>query len=214
VPRRNFERKTASLRQFLQTGILGPISFDLALLDIAALLGPPGWWLTDVYDFPFPLNWGYSDLEISFSPETPHRIEFFKINPDRVERTRFHSFCPLLRLSLDDLPIQGRPSAILNSGTWELDTVEIGIHPDPGDPKLSIDVQGVELLYAVVNSDAERFRQGDVNKTAALLDECAFLLGIYAFPGQASGRNRWPNERWHTMPARDYLQIVLSPVST
>lgn len=208
MAKRNFTRQTASLSQFLQTGILGPVSFDLALLDVAALLGPPGWWITDARDFPVPLDWGYSDLEISFSPEPPHRIESCKINPARTERTRFHSFCPLLRLALDDLPIEGRPSAMLNSGIWGLDTVEIGIHPDPGDPKLSIHVQGVELLYAVVDSDAERFQQGDFNKTAALLDECAFLLGIYSFSGQASGRNRWPNERWHTISARDYLQIV------
>lgn len=208
MTRRNFKRQTASLRQFLQTGLLGPISFDLALLDVAALIGPPGWWLTDVHDFPVPLNWGYSGLEISFSSEPPHKIEFFKINPAHTERTRFHSFCPLLRFSLDNLPIEGRPSAMLNSGIWDFDTVEIGIHPDPGNPKLSIDVQGVELLYAVANSDAERFQQGGFNKTAALLDEHAFLLGIYAFPGQASGQNRWPNERWQTMLARDYLQIV------
>ncbi len=77
MARRNFKRQTASLREFLQTGVLGPISFDLALLDIAALLGPPDWWITDARDSPFPLDWGYSDLGISFSPE-PSRPRKFR----------------------------------------------------------------------------------------------------------------------------------------
>jgi hypothetical protein len=213
VARRNFKRQTASLRKFLQTRVLAPISSDIALLDVAALIGPPGWWTSDARDFPFPLDWGYSDLEISFSPEPPHRIESLKINPTRGEQKRFHTFCPLLRLSLDGLPIRSQPSAMLNSGVWDLSDVEIGIHPGPGDPKLSIDVAGIQLLYVVLDSDKDKFAAtwGDIDKAAALLDEYAFLLGIYAFPKPGGHQNRWPNEHWHAMPARDYLQRLLSP---
>jgi hypothetical protein len=212
VARRNFKRQTASLRAFLQTGVLGPISFDLALLDIADLLGPPSWWTTDARDYPFPLDWGYSDLGISFSSEPPHRIASLKINPAEVDGTQFHDLCPLLRLSLDDLPIHDRPSAMLGSGIWDLDSAEIGIHPDCSDPKLSINVVGIELLYVVLDSEAEKFaalQQGEeIDRAAALLDENATLHGIYAFPGRAGSQNRWPNERWHTVSAPDYLRAT------
>jgi len=152
------------------------------------------------------LDWGYSGLEISFSIEPPHSIERLKIDPAALTGKN-HSCCQLLGLSLDDLPIKGRPSAMLNSGIWGLDRIKIAIHPDPGDPKLSIDVEGIELLYAVVDSVAERFRRGDFNQTAAMLDEYAFLLGIYARADEAGSRDGRP-ERWHTIPAQEYLQVV------
>lgn len=207
MTRRNFQRQTASLRKFLQTGTLGPISLDLVLLDVAALIGPPRWWVTDVHDFHFPLDWGYSGLEISFSVEQPHRIERLKIDPAALTGKKFHSFCQLLGLSLDDLPIKGRPSAMLSSGVWGLDGVKVGIHPDPSDPKLSIDIEGIELLYAVFDSAAERFQRTDIDQTAALLDKYAFLLGIYAHSSEGGSRDK-PPERWHTMRSQDYLQIV------
>ncbi len=211
MAKRNFKRLTASLRTFLQTGELAPITLDLTLLDVAALIGPPAWWVTDAHDFPIPLNWGYSTLEISFSLEQPHPIEFLSIKPPQKWGRRFHSFCPLLRLSMDGLPIEGRPSELLRAGIWDPDSVEVGILTDPRDPKICIRGTGIEILYVVSDPDREdHFAQaslGGIERAAVLLEEHVFLYGLYQSHGGTSSV-RWPEESWQEISAREYLEIL------
>lgn len=208
---RNFKRQTASLRAFLQTGELAAITLDLTLLDVAALIGPPAWWVTDSHDFPVPLHWGYSTLEISFSLEPPHPIDDLTIKPPHKWGRRFHSFCPLLRLSMDGVPIRGRPSELLRAGIWDPDSVEIGILADARDPKLCIRGTGSEILYVVSDPDREdhfsRTSLGGIERAAVLLEEHVFLHGLYQRRG-ATSSVRWPQGSWQEISGREYLEIL------
>jgi hypothetical protein len=212
VAKRNFTRQAISLRTFLQTGRLGPISCGLPLLEVAALIGPPGRWAADVHDFPFPLNWSYVGLDISFSVEAPHRVDLLKLDPARLGRTRFHNLCPLLRLSLDGIPLLGRPSQLLNSGIWELDALKIGLHLDTADPRLIISLTGIELLFVLYDSDAEELAtlaRDDVKQAIPLFDSTAVLHGIYA----STHLPKRPQGRWHEKRADMYLQFAALPKS-
>ncbi|MFD9901035.1 hypothetical protein [Mesorhizobium sp. NPDC059025] len=208
MARRNFKRLTASLRAFLQTGELAPITPGLTLLDVAALIGPPAWWVTDCHDFPVPLHWGYSTLEISFSLEPPHPIESLAIKPPHKWGSRFHSFCPLLRLSMDGISMEGRPSDLLRAGIWNLDSIEVGILIDPENSKLCIRGSGIEVLYVVPDLDTQHHSQpGEVESAIALLEEHAFLHGLYQSHGSISNV-RWPEESWQEISAREYLETM------
>jgi hypothetical protein len=208
---RNFKLQTGSLRTFLRTSKLGPISLDLPLLEVAALIGPPNWWATDVHDFPFPLNLGYAGLEISFSVEPPHMIEWFKVDPAQLKQTRYHRFCASLQISLEDIPISGRPSMLLASDIWDADAVAISFHCRGHEPRMIVSVGYIELLYVIYDQDIPKFADLSREKPDSaipLLDEHAVLHGIYIGSDPTALGNRWPTEPWHTVSVQEYLLTV------
>jgi hypothetical protein len=122
-------RHVASFRQFLSTGRLGPISTDLNLRQVADLLGTPQDWIFN-YDAPF--YWIYSEidndrpkLEIAFSADAPHPVEWFQIEDANDICDTFHLFGQSLTMTTDGLSGASTPAEYLRSGAFDVDNTTL-----------------------------------------------------------------------------------------
>ena len=201
MPKRNLKLNTASLRSFLQTGDLGPVSAGLSLLE-------------DCEAYPF--YWGYADLELNFAAEAPHFLEHFKLRDLPLAGKKFTKFCSLLRMSNDGLHTGMRLSEMLQQGIWDLDQVEIGICEDQRHPALDIVFGNIELLYRMADTDEESLKrkgiaaaqgEGGEAQLIAFRDQNSFLLGIYSV-GDSPKRGRYFPDRWKSVSGREYLQLI------
>jgi len=123
-------RHLCSFKQFLATGRLGPISTDLDMRQVADRLGTPQDWLFSRYDE--PPYWIYSEidndrpkLEISFSLDTPHPVEWFQIEDANYICEDFHLFGQSLAMTSDGLSGASTPSEYLRSGALDAEKTTI-----------------------------------------------------------------------------------------
>lgn len=114
-------RHIASLRHFLATGRLGPLSAGMTLAQVAQALGPPQAFGEPGSDDLLPLRWCYqgdwSHLEIDFRPASPHRIDRFRVEPSL--RGDFCLFGPDLLMTTDGIKAGLTPSVFLRSGAFD-----------------------------------------------------------------------------------------------
>lgn len=211
MPKRNFKKLKASFRSFLETGVLGPINIELTLLEVAALLGPPDWWITDAHseDLP-PLYWGYSRLEISFEPEPPYSVEWFQIeHPDTLKTPR-HKLGKLLTMSMDGIDVSVRPSHLLLEFR-DLERLEVGIPRNRDQPVLEIYNNTVSIIYVALDRDFEIVDGVTANDDMAAwlrnMEPHFFIDSIYSFRDPAR-EGQWPKDGWTTIPAAEYLKII------
>lgn len=116
-------RHLCSLKQFLATGRLGPISTDLNLRQVADLLGTPQDW---IFNHDAPFYWIYSEgdryrpyLELDFSAEPPHEMYWFQIENAEDIRDEFCLFGQMLAMTTDGLSGSSRPSDFLRCGAFD-----------------------------------------------------------------------------------------------
>lgn len=116
-------RYLTSLKSFLATGRLGPISADLNARQVADLLGTPQDWLFNSHA---PFYWIYSEtdcyrpkLELQFSDEAPHHMYWFQIEDAEAIHGAFCLFGPMLAMTTDGLSGHSRPSDFLRSGAFD-----------------------------------------------------------------------------------------------
>jgi len=130
------------MRDFLETGHLGPLSPDADLLEVAELLGPPDIWLTRNMDR-YPLFWIYSPkgrkqnaprLEISFELDAPHKVDMLQLIALFNLEKKVFGFGKSVRVSADGLSAM-TPSRFLKKGYWASD-----------DTTLYISNQNLELV--------------------------------------------------------------------
>jgi hypothetical protein len=123
-------RHIASFKQFLATGRLGPISTDLNLRQVADLLGTPQDWIFSYYDT--PPYWIYTEidndrpkLEIEFSLDAPHPVEWFQMEDASYICGPFHLFGRSLAMTTDGLSGESTPAEYLQSGAIDAATTTI-----------------------------------------------------------------------------------------
>lgn len=119
-------RHLVSFEHFLSTGTLGPLSADLNLLQVAALLGPPQHWMTKNVEA-YPLYWIYGDttrwlkpaLEVEFYPDAPHAMHMFQFEHADMLEHEVHTFGQELAVSMDGFTGSTRPSEFLKRDMWK-----------------------------------------------------------------------------------------------
>jgi hypothetical protein len=208
-------RYIASLRHFLATGRLGPLSAGMTLAQVAQALGAPqAFGALGVEDL-LPLRWCYasdgSHLEIDFQPASPHRIDRF-----RVEPSLWGDFClfgPDLLMTTDGITAGSTPSVFLKSGALDegtpivelsepLDVTIVGEH-------ISLHFGGAEDYAEALDPAAKdailaSFGRGlDFREIDALL----VLVDICSHAGtQRAGRDN--GETRASCSMKDYLAMV------
>jgi hypothetical protein len=116
-------RYLASLRNFLATGRLGPLSAEMTLAQVAEALGPPQAFGALGIDDLLPLRWCYardgSLLEIDFQPAPPHQVDRLRLEP--ALRGDFCLFGPNLLMTTDGISGDSAPSVFLQCGAFDGD---------------------------------------------------------------------------------------------
>jgi len=192
----------ASFRDFLKTGKLGPLTSMLDLRGTSDLLGPPGDWAYTSKEDVFPLYWMYEDglgcrLEISFEPNPPHAIQWFQIDDAEGLRQDVHVFGDRLALAMDGLHGRSRPSELLSSRVWEIETAVLRF--DPKDLMLVVSAGSVQIIFEA-DGDDEYVPDGErramladafgANRCFAEIERHYRMTGIYGFPRREAAL--WP----------------------
>ncbi|MBP1859840.1 hypothetical protein [Rhizobium herbae] len=210
MEKRNFERQTASLRSFLQTGELGPINFAMTLLDVAALLGPPEWWITDSDDV-VPLYWGYSGLELSFSEDSPHKLRCIKLGTGFKPDGKYSTLGRLLRLSNDGLRDDMRMSEFLKLFPAGAEGTQVGVCGANWSPVMDICTPNVRVIYDLSTRDEELLEDAASDgkspiELIAMKDALSRRTGIYSIADPLE--DRIPAENWRDFSVNEYLALV------
>lgn len=205
---------TVSLLSSLRSERLEPLEMGTPLLEVARLLGPPRWWITDAYDEPAPLYWGYpGGLEVSFAPERPYPLSSYKLSPVGRHAGKITKFSYYRRMR-NDVPIFERsPSEVLQAGIWDLSKIEVGIFQERWNPAIDICIGSLRLPFCLSTEGEEildRQLGGSGMPSDEVLrgfDEYCGLMGIY-FLQDDPKLDRPPRDGWHEMSAEDYLSKV------
>jgi hypothetical protein len=127
-------RYLASLKAFLATGRLGPISTELNLRQVADLLGTPQDW---IFNDDAPFYWIYSEtgpgqasLEIAFSADAPHPVYWFQIEDAHSVGEVFNLFGEALAMTGDGLSGASTPAEFLRSGAFDPAKTKISLNED------------------------------------------------------------------------------------
>ena len=109
---------TVSLKSFLRTGALGPITTAWTAADIGRYLGPPTAFVVNDGEL-FPAYWAYDHLEISFAAqaadEPPYGMHFFQLEYAYRFKGRYAwAASGRLRLALEGLTARARLSTYAN----------------------------------------------------------------------------------------------------
>ncbi|SEP58095.1 hypothetical protein SAMN05216548_1011 [Faunimonas pinastri] len=116
-------RYLASLKTFLETGTLGPLTREANLLQVDELFGPPQEW-TFTPDDIRPLHWIYNDresylsLNIIFEPVAPYPVKSISFEEGGFEEA-FETFGYHLAVTTDGFDRELRPSDFLRSDLWK-----------------------------------------------------------------------------------------------
>ncbi|OBZ96047.1 hypothetical protein ADU59_06620 [Pararhizobium polonicum] len=203
-------RYTASLRSFLLSGELGPLSLGLTMLEISALLGPPDWWVTDAYDEPVPLYWGYSrHLEIGFAPEPPYRLQSLKLRNLPPQDKKFVGVCRTLRVAGDCLHEDMTPAQVLRKQVWNCDDVTVGVCQS-WNPVIDICTPSVRLVWSMDSEDERSFEAlsglSDAQKIAVREQLSTGFFGVYSLARPKE--DRVPQEAWEDFTPAEFLALI------
>lgn len=154
-------KQIISMREFLRTGALGPITCTLTLLDVAKVLGAPDRFVTACSEN-IPTYWCYGKLEIEFDDDAPYRMNWFQLEFAGELEGDFETLTDSLILSLEGISGQSRPSTFLKANLWEpVKTIaHIGALAD--DIMLNLCAGPVQIFFRIDSTfisdgDAERY---------------------------------------------------------
>ena len=206
------KKQLASLRDFLTTGTLGPLSPEMSLVDVAKLLGSPDGWNTDE-DAPVPLYWFFGKLEISFENAAPYRINWFQIEKAKQLKGKFEPLTERLKLSLGKLGAKKKPSSFLAAGLWDLKHTKVHYAALSDSILLNICAGCIKVHFRVDTSfidDGDAVRHLERAKLGRLLrdiDPRAKIDSIYSYPQPAT--EEVPGVfNWRALTGYDYLDIL------
>ena len=216
MAKRNIDRQTASLRSFLQTGELGPINFAMTLLDVAALLGPPEWWITDSDDV-LPLCWGYSGLELSFSKDSPHALRSIKLGTGFDPAGKYSNFAHVLHLSNDGLQDDMKLSEFLNLLPANAEGTRVGVCGASWNTDMDICTTSIRVIYGLTPDAEERLEEAVAKGTSPtelmiMKNELSRRIGIYSMIDPIA--DRMPAENWRDFAVDEYLAMVEGRTTT
>lgn len=188
----------------------------MPLLEVAALLGSPKWWITNAYDEPVPLYWGYpGGLELSFEPERPYPLDAYKLSPVGRHAGKITKFSYYRRMR-NDVPIFGTSvSEVLQEGIWDLSRVAIGIYQERWNPAVDICIGSLRLPFCLSTEGDEALYQqlgGSGMPSDELLrglDKYCGLMGVY-FHQDDPKVDRPDRDGWYEMGAEEYLSRVIA----
>ncbi|WP_311272161.1 MULTISPECIES: hypothetical protein [unclassified Rhizobium] len=203
---------TISLKESLGSSEIDFLNFGTPLLKIAATLGPPKGWMTNVHAEPVPLYWLYpGGLELSFEPDPPYRLGAFKLSPVGRHKGRMTTFSYKVRMRNDFPMIETRVSGFLRSGLWDLEKVSVGICAKPNYPVLDICIGCLRIPF-LMSSKREGALEDQLSHSAiqlkrrvALLDPDCHFFGAY-FSLEDVESQRFPSDGWTSISGEEYLR--------
>ena len=141
----------ASFREFLKTGLLGPMQPGLTLSDVVARLGAPSNFVTGS-DGAVPVYWCYGKLEIQFNADAPHSAEWFQIEWAGDLEGDFEILTNNLVIALDGFTGSTTPLGFLSADLWDPSDVTVHFIEIAGDITVKLSVRAVELIFSVDQS--------------------------------------------------------------
>ena len=202
---RGRQHHVASLREFLRNGTLGPLNVSLTMLDVSALLGPPGDWMIEASHSPVPYYWSYGPLEVAFQPHAPYAVDWFQIEHPAGLAWPRDRVADRLLLSIDRIDLSGPPSGMLRHLRDAPDVV-VAAPKDADWNALEIYIDSVCLVYVVADAFMP-VGEIDTHAWLRLFDESCQLDSIYSFRQPALERPS-PKERYSNMSADQYYSIM------
>src|SRR5688500_6088670 len=118
------KKQLISFRDFLKTGVFGPISPGMKMIEVARELGAPDGWTTEHAET-IPLYWTFGKLEISFDEDSPHLMSWFQIEEAGYLEGDFDVVTSHLVLSLDGFSGTTKPSEFLSADLWPPENVTV-----------------------------------------------------------------------------------------
>lgn len=167
-------RVLISLREFLKTGVFGPLHLEMNLLDVAKVLGAPSHFITGHAEN-IPTYWCYGKLEIEFEEIAPHRIRFYQLEFANDLEGQFEPISRDSILSLDGFSGKTNPSDFLQSNLCDLGQVVVNISALADDILLNVCMGRVEIYFRVESSFTIDGNALDFIKNNSLED---FLLTV------------------------------------
>jgi hypothetical protein len=212
--------RIASFRGFLKTGVLGPLSTDMKLIEVAKVLGAPQFFFLHYDTKDVPDYWGYNKLEISFAPDQPHEMKWFQIEHAGGLEGEFDVITDTLMLALEGFDGDTRPSAFLAGDLWNLENVRVNIGALGGDVMLNISAGKVTVIFDVASDfipdeNAENYiATTEISRIVSDIDGRTNLNSIYAFPSAEEAAQSDTYGHPIQLTGRDYLQMISAPSKT
>lgn len=208
-------RHIASLRHFLATGRLGPLSAGMTLAQVAQALGPPQAFGELGVDDLLPLRWCYegdrSHLEIDFLPAQPHRVDRLRLEPALGGEACL--FGPNLLMTTDGFSYSSAPPVFLQCGAFDaaattvelseaLDVTIVGEHA-------SLRFGGAEDLAETLDPAAKNAIFADFGRGLDFreIDSLLGLVDICSYAGRERG-GRDDVQTRASCSMHDYLAMV------
>ncbi|MBB6469497.1 hypothetical protein HNQ96_005387 [Aminobacter lissarensis] len=204
--------KTASFRDFLKTGKLGPLETGKTLLAVADALGPPNWFQIHPDTKLVPSYWGYGKVEISFDLDPPYEIQWFQIENAGELSGKHEAIAKDFKLALEGFSATTKPSEFLQAGLWLEAIVHIGALAD--DLYLNISAGRVAMHFRVDSSfvedgDAARYANNTpVTDLVKDLDSKTTIDSIYAMPSPDEAIRSASVTTIHQISGKDYLAAL------
>ncbi|MBZ9816856.1 hypothetical protein [Mesorhizobium sp. CA7] len=206
------KKQLASFRDFLATGILGPLSPEMKMIDVAKVLGTPDDWNVDDGD-DVPLYRSFGKVEISFDIAAPYRMNWFQVECAAQLKGKFERVTERLKLSLDKFNGKTKPSEFLTAGLWDLKRTIVYYAALSDDILLNICAGGIQIHFQVDTSfidDGDAVRHLEEAKLGQLLrdiDPRTKVDSIYSYPQPAT--EDVPGVfNWCWLTGHDYLHIL------
>lgn len=203
------KKQLVSFREFLKTGTLGPISTNMRMVEVAATLGVPDYWITDSA-VAVPVYWGFGKLEICFAEDSPHRVNWFQIEHAGYLEGEFEIITAELALALDGLNGSTKPSEFLSAGIWEPEATAVYYAILSGDIMLNICAHNVQIHFQVkidpqIQTKSEEIDiQKYIYSIIEKIDSNTSIDSIYSYRMDAKNEIS-PALDWNAMSGRDYL---------
>ncbi|SDP76068.1 hypothetical protein [Phyllobacterium sp. OV277] len=203
-----------SFREFLKTGILGPLSTDMKLIDVAEALGVPTFFFLHPDTEDVPVYWGYNKLEISFEVESPHPMQWFQIEHAGGLEGDFEAISDKILLALDGFNGDTKPSEFLLGELWNPDEVIVNLGALADDIALNICAGKISVLFQldstfIVDGDAERYIvTADIIQIINDIDGRTSLDSVYS---HLSAEDAIKSNTWRhpiRITGREYLKAI------
>ena len=207
-------KRIISMREFLRTGVFGPITTDLTLMDVAKTLGAPTHFVTWCAEN-IPTYWCYGKLELRFAEDAPHPMEWFQIEHAGELEGEFEVISPDFILSLEGVSGETKPSALLRAALWEPSSTIVNIGALADDVMLNICAGLVNIIFRVDSTfvpegDALRYiSESTVDEIIREIDERTEIDSIYSFPSAEEARESGARAHKHSVSGAKYLDAVV-----
>jgi hypothetical protein len=207
----------ASFRDFLMTGVLGPLSIDMKLIDVARTLGAPNHFLTPPATQDVPSYWFYGRfLEVCFDISAPHRVEFFQLNRASLLEGKKKTLFKDIDLILDGFSAETKPSEFLSSDLWDIDNTCVSINPSVDEIWFNICASKVSIYFFIDTSflpddDAERFlATNNLSEAIKIIDNHTSLRSITSLPDADKNRTYSSFGYAVSISGSEYLDAIKS----